>query len=58
MKYHISKTVTGTFDEVISKVKEELKKEGFGVLTEIDIKNTLKNKPDVDFRKYTNLSAC
>ena len=58
MKYHISKTVTGTFDKVVNKVKEELKKEGFGVLTEIDIKNTLKNKLDVDFRKYTILGAC
>jgi uncharacterized protein (DUF302 family) len=58
MEYHISKTVTGTFDEVISKVKDELKKEGFGVLTEIDIKNTLKSKLDVDFRKYTILGAC
>ncbi len=58
MEYHISKTVAGTFDEIISKVKDELKKEGFGVLTEIDIKNTLKNKLDVDFRKYTILGAC
>ncbi len=58
MEYHISKTVKGTFDNVISKVKDELKKEGFGVLTEIDIKNTLKNKLDVDFRKYTILGAC
>ena len=58
MKYHISKTVTGTFEDVVSKVKDELKKEGFGVLTEIDIKNTLKNKLDVDFRKYVILGAC
>ena len=58
MEYHISKTVTGNFDEIISKVKDELKKEGFGVLTEIDIKTTLKNKLDVDFRKYTILGAC
>lgn len=58
MEYHISKTVSGTFEEVVSKVKDELKKEGFGVLTEIDIKNTLKNKLDVDFRKYTILGAC
>ncbi len=58
MEYYISKTVKGTFDEVVSKVKDELKKEGFGVLTEIDIKNTLKNKLDVDFRKYTILGAC
>lgn len=58
MEYYISKTVKGSFDEVVSKVKDELKKEGFGVLTEIDIKNTLKNKLDVDFRKYTILGAC
>ena len=58
MEYHISKTVTGNFGEIISKVKDELKKEGFGVLTEIDIKTTLKNKLDVDFRKYTILGAC
>lgn len=58
MKYHISKTIKGTFDDVITKVKDELSKEGFGVLTEIDIKNTLKNKLDVDFRKYTILGAC
>ncbi|TYB80342.1 DUF302 domain-containing protein [Bizionia saleffrena] len=58
MKYHISKTVTGTFEDVVLKVKDELKKEGFGVLTEIDIKNTLKNKLDIDFRKYSILGAC
>ncbi len=58
MKYHISKTIKGTFDDVITKVKDELSKEGFGVLTEIDIKNTLKNKLDVEFRKYTILGAC
>lgn len=58
MEYHISKTVTGTFDDVVSKVKDELKKEGFGVLTEIDITKTLKSKLDVDFRKYVILGAC
>lgn len=58
MKYHISKTVTGSFDEVVSKVTDELKKEGFGVLTEIDIKSTLKKKLDVDFRNYRILGAC
>ncbi|MCG2461765.1 DUF302 domain-containing protein [Flavobacteriaceae bacterium F89] len=58
MEYYISKTVAGTFDEVVPKVKDELKKEGFGVLTEIDIKTTLKNKLDVDFKKYTILGAC
>lgn len=59
MKYYISKTISGlTFDEAIEKVREELKKEGFGVLTEIDVKNTLKNKLDVDFKKYIILGAC
>ncbi|MDT7830042.1 DUF302 domain-containing protein [Pricia sp. S334] len=58
MEYHISTTVGGTFEEIILRVKDELEKEGFGVLTEIDIKNTLENKLDVDFRKYTILGAC
>lgn len=58
MSYCFSKTVNDDFDTVISKVTEALKKEGFGVLTKIDIKETLKNKLDVDFRKYTILGAC
>ena len=58
MEYHISKSVTGTFEDVVSKVRDELKKEGFGVLTEIDIKNTFKSKLDVAFRKYIILGAC
>ncbi len=58
MSYHISKTVSFTFDNAIEKVKEELKKEGFGVLTEIDVKETLKKKLDVDFRNYMILGAC
>lgn len=47
-----------SFDEAIAMVTEELKKEGFGVLTEIDVKETLKKKIDVDFRKYKILGAC
>lgn len=58
MEYHFSKTVNEDFDTAVAKVKEELKKEGFGVLTEIDIQETLKNKLDVDFRKYKILGAC
>ena len=58
MSYYFTKTVQGTFDQVIEKVNEELKKEGFGVLTQIDVKETLKKKLDVDFRKYTILGAC
>ena len=58
MSYHNSKTVNLTYEEAINKVTEELKKEGFGVLTEIDVKETLKKKLDVDFRKYKILGAC
>lgn len=58
MAYHNSKTVTTGFEETIEIVTEELKKEGFGVLTEIDVKETLKKKLDVDFRKYRILGAC
>lgn len=58
MNYYFSKTVSGNFNETIEKVKEELKKEGFGVLTEIDIKATLKKKLDVDFYNYKILGAC
>ena len=58
MSYHNTKIVNLTYDEAIEKVTEELKKEGFGVLTEIDVKETLKKKLDVDFRKYKILGAC
>ena len=58
MKYYIEKTTAYAFDEAIEKVTEELKKEGFGVLSEIDIHEKLKEKLDVDFRKYKILGAC
>jgi len=58
MKYYFDKIIYGKFDQVKGKVIEELKKEGFGVLTEIDIKATLKKKIDVDFYNYTILGAC
>jgi uncharacterized protein (DUF302 family) len=58
MKYYFNKTVAGTFEEVIEKVTEVLKEEGFGIFTEIDIKETLKKKLDVDFKKYKILGAC
>lgn len=58
MAYYNSKVVNYTYDEAITKVTEELKKEGFGILTEIDVKETLKKKLDVDFRRYKILGAC
>lgn len=58
MAYHNTKTVSSNFEDTILKVTEELKKEGFGVLSEIDVKETLKKKLDVDFRKYRILGAC
>ncbi len=58
MSYYFSKKVKIPYDEAITKVSEELKKEGFGILTEIDVKETLKKKLDVDFHKYKILGAC
>ena len=58
MSYYYSKLVDLDFDKTIQKVTEELKNEGFGILTEIDVKATLKKKLDVDFRNYKILGAC
>jgi len=58
MKYYINKTITANFDQAIELVTEALKTEGFGVLSEIDIQQKLKEKLDVDFRKYKILGAC
>lgn len=58
MSYYFSKTVNMGFDEAVEKVTENLKKEGFGVLTQIDVKETLKKKLDVDFKNYKILGAC
>lgn len=59
MNYYYNKVLKGQiFENVIEKVTENLKKEGFGILTEIDIKETLKKKLNVDFQKYKILGAC
>lgn len=58
MAYYMSKITEHPFDEAVKRVIDELKKEGFGVLTEIDVKETLKKKLGVDFRKYKILGAC
>jgi uncharacterized protein (DUF302 family) len=58
MEYYFSKTITGDFDIAIQKVTEALKAEGFGILTEIDLKAILKKKLDVDFYNYKILGAC
>lgn len=56
--YYFSKTLNTTFENALDLVIEALKTEGFGVLTQINIKDTLKKKIDVDFRKYVILGAC
>ena len=58
MKYYIAKTVKGDFAAIVERAIEALKAEGFGVLTDIDVKATMKKKPDLDFRDYRILGAC
>jgi len=58
MSYYFSKKVNLTYDKAIETVTEELKKEGFGILTEIDVKATLKKKLDINFKPYKILGAC
>ena len=58
MSYYFSTLTDTSFEEVLTKVADELKKEGFGILTEIDVRETLKKKLDVNFQKYKILGAC
>jgi uncharacterized protein (DUF302 family) len=58
MSYYFSKTVNASFDEAVTIVTGELKKEGFGILTEIDVKAKMKEKLGLDLKKYIILGAC
>jgi uncharacterized protein (DUF302 family) len=58
MSYYINTTVNSDFQQTLENVTQALKTEGFGVLTEIDVKATMKKKLDVDFRNYRILGAC
>ena len=58
MSYYFNTKLSGDFESVKKQVVAELEKEGFGILTEIDVQSTMKKKLDVDFRKYQILGAC
>ena len=58
LKYGMKRVVPFPYEEAVEKIKSSLKEQGFGVLTEIDVKATLKNKIDQDFTKYVILGAC
>ena len=58
MSYYFSKTVTAGFEDAVKRTTDALKAEGFGVVTDIDIRQTLKKKLNVEFREYRILGAC
>lgn len=58
MEYQFSKRVLFSFNKAVERTTEELKKQGFGIITSIDMKKTFKNKLNVDFRNYVILGAC
>ena len=58
MSYYFAKTIDLPFDQVVAKTRDALAQEGFGVITEIDVRQVLKAKIDVDFRPYLILGAC
>jgi uncharacterized protein (DUF302 family) len=58
MKYYFNKTIKASYEEVIKKITEALKTEGFGIVSEIRMDEKFKEKLNVDFRKYTILGAC
>lgn len=58
MSYYITRTISGSFDEIIEKTRISLANQGFGVITEVDLKATFKNKLEKDFKNYRILGAC
>lgn len=58
MSYYFAKTLTLGFDEAVGRVTDALKQEGFGIITEVDVKETFKQKINIDFRNYRILGAC
>ena len=58
MTYYFAKTIRSTFEEAVQQVTERLREEGFGIITQMDVKQTLKTKIGVDFRDYRILGAC
>lgn len=58
MSFYFAQSLTTTFDDAVARTTAALKDEGFGIITEIDVKETLKRKLDIDFRRYKILGAC
>ncbi len=58
MTYYFSKTLPAGFDDAVRRTTEALKQEGFGIITEIDVKETFKKKLGIEFRNYRILGAC
>ena len=58
MSYYFAKTINGGFDDAVARVTEALKQEGFGLITQIDVKDTFRQKLGVEFRNYRILGAC
>jgi uncharacterized protein (DUF302 family) len=58
MSYYFTKTTSLGYEQALMRVQEELKKEGFGIITEIDVREILKKKLNIDFRRYKILGAC
>lgn len=58
MTYYFTRTTALDYEQALARTQEELKKEGFGIITEIDVRETLKKKLGVDFRRYKILGAC